>query len=150
MQHYKGDVSSEQREALLELMKHQSHPAITSEIRRELQHAKCRDVEPMAHWGIRASWMVAGSGPLSSTLACPIFWTVYWICYVRIFFISNALNTLYLKSLECHKWHTWNKILDSESFSLPSLISAHLPDCTWNEMKTKQTQASLHYLSRKL
>jgi hypothetical protein len=33
-------------------LKHQSHPVITSEIRRELQHAKCRDVEdaePMAH-----------------------------------------------------------------------------------------------------
>jgi essential nuclear protein 1 len=52
MQRYKGDVSTEQREALLELLKHQSHPVITSEIRRELQHAKCRDMEdaePMAH-----------------------------------------------------------------------------------------------------
>jgi essential nuclear protein 1 len=45
IQRYKGDVSTEQREALLELQKHQSHPAITPEIRRELQHAKCRDVE---------------------------------------------------------------------------------------------------------
>lgn len=52
VQRYKGDVSTEQRETLLELLKHQSHPVITSEIRRELQHAKCRDVEdsePMAH-----------------------------------------------------------------------------------------------------
>lgn len=51
VQRYKGDVSTEQREALLELLKHQSHPSITPEIRRELQHAKCRDVEgeePMA------------------------------------------------------------------------------------------------------
>jgi essential nuclear protein 1 len=45
VQRYKGDVSTEQREALLELLKHQSHPAITPEIRRELQLAKCRDVE---------------------------------------------------------------------------------------------------------
>lgn len=45
VQRYKGDVSTEQREALLELLKHQSHPSITPEIRRELQHAKCRDVE---------------------------------------------------------------------------------------------------------
>lgn len=47
VQHYKGDVSTEQRETLLELLKYHSHPAITSEIRRELRHAKCRDVEGM-------------------------------------------------------------------------------------------------------
>ncbi|PSN47734.1 Bystin [Blattella germanica] len=46
-QRYKGDISSEQKEALLELLKHQTHPTITPEIRRELQHAKCRDVEGM-------------------------------------------------------------------------------------------------------
>ncbi|XP_067014020.2 bystin [Anabrus simplex] len=45
VQRYKGDVSSEQREALLNLLKHHSHHTITPEIRRELQHAKCRDVE---------------------------------------------------------------------------------------------------------
>lgn len=45
VQRYKADISTEQREALLELLKKQSHPAITPEIRRELQHAKCRDVE---------------------------------------------------------------------------------------------------------
>ncbi|GBP56364.1 Bystin [Eumeta japonica] len=45
VQRYKGDISSEQRDALLLLLKKQSHPTITSEIRRELQSAKCRDVE---------------------------------------------------------------------------------------------------------
>ncbi|EZA57153.1 hypothetical protein DMN91_007307 [Ooceraea biroi] len=45
VQRYKSDISSEQKEALLELLKKQSHHTITPEIRRELQHAKCRDVE---------------------------------------------------------------------------------------------------------
>lgn len=44
-QRYKGDISSEQRESLLNLLRHQSHPTITPEIRRELQNAKCRDIE---------------------------------------------------------------------------------------------------------
>ncbi|XP_054004576.1 bystin [Hylaeus anthracinus] len=45
VQRYKSDISSEQKEALLGLLKKQCHPSITSEIRRELQHAKCRDLE---------------------------------------------------------------------------------------------------------
>lgn len=45
VQRYKSDISSEQKEALLELLKHQSHHTITAEVRRELQHAKCRDSE---------------------------------------------------------------------------------------------------------
>lgn len=45
VQRYKSDISSEQKEALLKLLKKQSHHTITPEIRRELQHAKCRDVE---------------------------------------------------------------------------------------------------------
>ncbi|EFN89984.1 bystin [Harpegnathos saltator] len=47
VQRYKSDISSEQKEALLNLLKKQSHHSITSEIRRELQHAKCRDIEMM-------------------------------------------------------------------------------------------------------
>ncbi|KAL0895720.1 hypothetical protein ABMA27_011791 [Loxostege sticticalis] len=45
VQRYKADISTEQRDALLELLRKQSHPTITQEIRRELQAAKCRDVE---------------------------------------------------------------------------------------------------------
>ncbi|XP_076289465.1 bystin [Lasioglossum baleicum] len=45
VQRYKSDISSEQKEALLELLKKQSHHTITPEVRRELQHAKCRDSE---------------------------------------------------------------------------------------------------------
>lgn len=45
VQRYKADISSEQRDALLNLLKKQSHPTITPEIRRELQNAKCRDLE---------------------------------------------------------------------------------------------------------
>ncbi|XP_043578308.1 bystin [Bombus pyrosoma] len=45
VQRYKGDISSEQKEALLGLLRKQSHHTITAEIRRELQHAKCRDIE---------------------------------------------------------------------------------------------------------
>ncbi|KAG5870197.1 hypothetical protein JTB14_001398 [Gonioctena quinquepunctata] len=45
VQRYKADISSEQRDSLLNLLKHQSHHSITAEIRRELQNAKCRDLE---------------------------------------------------------------------------------------------------------
>ncbi|XP_058823645.1 bystin [Topomyia yanbarensis] len=44
-QRYKNDISTEQREALLRLLKKKSHPKITPEIRRELMAAKCRDAE---------------------------------------------------------------------------------------------------------
>jgi hypothetical protein len=37
--------STEQKEALLELLKHQTHHLISAEVRRELVNAKCRDVE---------------------------------------------------------------------------------------------------------
>jgi len=45
VQRYKEDISNEQKEALHELLRVHSHPKITAEIRRELQHAKCRDSE---------------------------------------------------------------------------------------------------------
>ncbi|CAH2099927.1 unnamed protein product [Euphydryas editha] len=45
VQRYKADISTEQRDALLELLRKQSHPTITQEIRRELHAAKCRDIE---------------------------------------------------------------------------------------------------------
>jgi len=45
VQRYKTHISSEQKEALLELLKVQFHGKVTPEIRRELQHAKCRDEE---------------------------------------------------------------------------------------------------------
>ncbi|CAD1469785.1 unnamed protein product [Heterotrigona itama] len=45
VQRYKTDISSEQKEALLRLLKKQFHHTITAEVRRELQHAKCRDTE---------------------------------------------------------------------------------------------------------
>jgi len=51
VQRYKGHVSSEQRDALMDLIKVQGHYKITAEIRRELVNAKCRDGEvdePMA------------------------------------------------------------------------------------------------------
>ncbi|KAJ3410601.1 hypothetical protein HDV05_003551 [Chytridiales sp. JEL 0842] len=41
-QRYKRDVTSEQKEALLELLKAKSHPGITPEIRRELQGSVSR------------------------------------------------------------------------------------------------------------
>ncbi|CAH0405947.1 unnamed protein product [Chilo suppressalis] len=45
VQRYKADISTEQRDALLELLRKQSHPNITPETRKELQAAKCRDIE---------------------------------------------------------------------------------------------------------
>ena len=42
---YKQDVSSEQKEAMLELLRIHSHSQITPEIRRELVNSKCRDEE---------------------------------------------------------------------------------------------------------
>jgi len=45
VQRYKADISSEQRDSLLNLLRQQNHHTITAEIRRELQNAKCRDLE---------------------------------------------------------------------------------------------------------
>ena len=42
-QRYKDSISTEQREALMSLLKAKRHPSITDEIRRELASAKCRD-----------------------------------------------------------------------------------------------------------
>ncbi|XP_075156031.1 bystin [Haematobia irritans] len=47
VQRYKNDISSEQKEALLGLLRKQNHPKLTPEIRRELQAATCRDIEMM-------------------------------------------------------------------------------------------------------
>ncbi|KAM4044532.1 bystin [Anomaloglossus baeobatrachus] len=44
-QRYKEDMSSEQKEALLELLRIHNHPHISNEIRRELVNSKSRDVE---------------------------------------------------------------------------------------------------------
>ncbi|XKL60272.1 hypothetical protein PGB90_001288 [Kerria lacca] len=45
VQHYKSDISTEQREALHALLRNHSHYQITPNIRRELESATCRDVE---------------------------------------------------------------------------------------------------------
>uniref|UniRef100_A0A8C8SCM5 Bystin like n=1 Tax=Pelusios castaneus TaxID=367368 RepID=A0A8C8SCM5_9SAUR len=44
-QRYKEDLSSEQKESVLELLKFHSHPQISVEIRRELVNSRSRDVE---------------------------------------------------------------------------------------------------------
>uniref|UniRef100_A0A0K8S229 Bystin-like protein n=1 Tax=Crotalus horridus TaxID=35024 RepID=A0A0K8S229_CROHD len=44
-QRYKEDLSSEQKETLLELLKFHNHSQISPEIRRELVNSKCRDIE---------------------------------------------------------------------------------------------------------
>lgn len=45
VQRYKADLASEQKVALLELLKVQTHAQISTEIRRELQNAEARDRE---------------------------------------------------------------------------------------------------------
>ncbi|XP_014677454.1 PREDICTED: LOW QUALITY PROTEIN: bystin-like [Priapulus caudatus] len=45
MQRYKEDLSTEQKEQLRELLRAQTREPLTSEIRRELAHARCRDTE---------------------------------------------------------------------------------------------------------
>ncbi|KAF4093478.1 hypothetical protein AMELA_G00002470 [Ameiurus melas] len=45
VQRYKADLASEQKGALLELLKAQTHVQISAEIRRELQNAEARDQE---------------------------------------------------------------------------------------------------------
>uniref|UniRef100_A0A8C5LR92 Bystin like n=1 Tax=Leptobrachium leishanense TaxID=445787 RepID=A0A8C5LR92_9ANUR len=50
-QRYKEDMSSEQKEALLELLRIHSHPQLSNEIRRELVNSKSRDVEGAAPMG---------------------------------------------------------------------------------------------------
>lgn len=44
-QRYKADLTTEQKEALLELLRLQPHPQLSPEIRRELLSATARDVE---------------------------------------------------------------------------------------------------------
>lgn len=44
-QRYKADLASDQKEAVLELLKIQSNPQISAEIRRELQNSESRDLE---------------------------------------------------------------------------------------------------------
>uniref|UniRef100_A0A1I7ZJ75 Bystin n=1 Tax=Steinernema glaseri TaxID=37863 RepID=A0A1I7ZJ75_9BILA len=48
-QRYKSDISSEQRDAILELVKIHNHYQITPEIRRELQNASSRNEESEAN-----------------------------------------------------------------------------------------------------
>lgn len=45
VQRYKGDLSSEQKEALLQLLTTQKHHSLTPDIRREILHSTCRDEE---------------------------------------------------------------------------------------------------------
>ena len=45
VQRYKEDISLEQKESLLELIRHKTHSGMTPEIRREIVHSKCRDIE---------------------------------------------------------------------------------------------------------
>ena len=44
-QRYKADLSSEQKEALLQLLTTQKHHTLTPDIRREILHSTCRDEE---------------------------------------------------------------------------------------------------------
>ncbi|XP_033126899.1 bystin-like [Anneissia japonica] len=47
VQRYKEDISNEQKEALMDLLRAHTHESITPEVRRELLHSKCRDAEQM-------------------------------------------------------------------------------------------------------
>lgn len=63
VQRYKNDISSEQRDALFGLLRKQQHPKLTPEIRKELQAARCRDVEmdePMQDGGGAVSVDIPG------------------------------------------------------------------------------------------
>ncbi len=42
---YKEDITSEQKQALLEVMRAHSHPQITPDIRREIVYSRSRDKE---------------------------------------------------------------------------------------------------------
>lgn len=44
VQRYKEDISVEQKEALVELIRNKSHHEITPEVRREIVNSKCRDI----------------------------------------------------------------------------------------------------------
>lgn len=44
VQRYKEDVSVEQKEALMELIRNKTHRDITAEVRREIVNSKCRDL----------------------------------------------------------------------------------------------------------
>lgn len=42
---YKEDITSEQKEALFQVLRRHPHPEISDEVRRELIHSKSRDLE---------------------------------------------------------------------------------------------------------
>lgn len=48
VQRYKADLASEQKGALLELLKVQNHPQISAEVRREFQNSEAGDLEDAA------------------------------------------------------------------------------------------------------
>ena len=48
VQRYKEDMSSEQKSALIDLVRAHTHHQITAEIRREIVHSRCRGEEGVA------------------------------------------------------------------------------------------------------
>jgi essential nuclear protein 1 len=42
---YKEDITTEQKEALLQVLRRHPHPEISDEVRRELVQSKSRDIE---------------------------------------------------------------------------------------------------------
>lgn len=59
-QRYKADLASEQKTALQELLKLQTHPHISAEIRRELQNSESRDIEIGLPVTVEMDWFILG------------------------------------------------------------------------------------------
>ena len=60
VQRYKEDMSSEQKSALMELLRTHTHHQITAEVRREIVHSRCRGEEGNA--GEEGEMQMEGDG----------------------------------------------------------------------------------------
>lgn len=84
-QRYKADLASEQKAALLELLKVQTHPQISPEIRRELQNSASRDLETaMPVMAMDWTWFCVFQSLASSwILFSSASWECWWEKYVK-------------------------------------------------------------------
>lgn len=117
-QRYKADLGSEQKEALLELLKIQTHPQISAEIRRELQNSESRDIE----------------------IGLPVTVEMDW--FGSVFFLSNVSSAWKKKILDfqyssCHGIKEFGKISVLEFAHL----EMHITSDTANVISYRHAQA---------
>lgn len=136
VQRYKEDISSEQKEALMELLRAHTHELITPEIRRELVHSKCRDVEGEMPQGSGAmeeeeDW---GRG-ITQGLA-------YWEVRGGGFVNSVFVNSLWLLRNVWTPWCTMLRLLQGGNTCTIITLSCFHIDISYGNWQVKSTRRS--------